>query len=81
MPNSSTVNIALDKKAKIVTGSEMPPFFANKLKANGGDPKDSMLVRFGGSKKVGGVTHRDGARHAQQRSGGLTISAGSWAMR
>ena len=56
MPNSSAVNIALAKKAKIVTGSEMPPFFAAKLKANGGDPKDSILARFGGSVKVGGVT-------------------------
>jgi L-ascorbate metabolism protein UlaG (beta-lactamase superfamily) len=55
-PNSNTVNIALEKKSKIVTGSEMPPFFAAKLKANGGNPKDSILVRFGGSKKVGGVT-------------------------
>jgi hypothetical protein len=56
MPNSNTVNIALAKKAKIVTGSEMPPFFAGKLKANGGDPKDSILARFGGSVKVGGIT-------------------------
>jgi L-ascorbate metabolism protein UlaG (beta-lactamase superfamily) len=56
MPNSSTVNIALAKKSKIVTGSEMPPFFANKLKANGGDPKNSILTRFGGSTKIGGVT-------------------------
>ncbi len=56
MPNSNTVDIALAKKAKIVTGSEMPPFFANKLKANGGDAKDSILARFGGSVKVGGVT-------------------------
>ena len=56
LPNSSTVNIALAKKAKIVTGSEMPPFFAGKLKANGGDPKDSILARFGGSVKVGGIT-------------------------
>ena len=56
LPNSNTVNIALAKKAKIVTGSEMPPFFANKLKANGGEPKDSILARFGGSVKVGGVS-------------------------
>ena len=35
MPNSNTVNIALAKKAKIVTGSEMPPFFAGKLKVTG----------------------------------------------
>lgn len=55
MPNSSAVNIALAKKAKIVTGSEMPPFFAAKLKANGGNPADSVLARFGGSVTVGGV--------------------------
>ncbi len=55
IPNSNAVNIALAKKAKIVTGSEMPPFFAGKLKANGGDPKDSILARFGGSVTVGGV--------------------------
>lgn len=54
-PNSNSVNIALEKKAKIVTGSEMPPFFAGKLKANGGNPKDSILVRFGASKTIGGV--------------------------
>ena len=56
LPNSNAVNIALAKKAKIVTGSEMPPFFAGKLKANGGEPRDSILARFGGSTKVGGVT-------------------------
>jgi L-ascorbate metabolism protein UlaG (beta-lactamase superfamily) len=55
MPNSSAVNIAIAKKAKIVTGSEMPPFFAAKLKAGGGDPKNSILTRFGGSVTVGGV--------------------------
>ncbi len=54
-PNTNTVNIAIAKKAKIVTGSEMPPFFANKLKALGGNPKDSILARFGATKKVGGV--------------------------
>lgn len=56
MPNSSTVNIALAKKAKIVTGSEMPPFFAARLKENGGDPSNSILARFGASVTVGGVT-------------------------
>ena len=55
MPNSSAVNIALAKKSKIVTGSEMPPFFAAKLKANGGNPADSILARFGGSVTLGGV--------------------------
>lgn len=56
MPNSNVVNIAVAKNARIVTGSEMPPFFANKLKAAGGDPKNSVLARFGASVKVGGVT-------------------------
>jgi len=55
MPNSSAVNIALAKKSKIVTGSEMPAFFAAKLRANGGDPANSILARFGGSVVVGGV--------------------------
>ena len=56
LPNSNSVNIALAKKAKMVTGSEMPAFFASKLSANGGDPKDSILARFGGSVKLAGVT-------------------------
>ncbi len=55
MPNSSAVNIALAKKSKIVSGSEMPPFFAAKLKANGGDPANAVLARFGGSVTLGGV--------------------------
>ena len=55
MPNSSAVNIALAKKSKIVSGSEMPPFFAAKLKAGGGDPANAVLARFGGSTTLGGV--------------------------
>lgn len=55
LPNSLAVNIALAKKSKIVTGSEMPPFFAARLKDNGGDPANAMLARFGGSVTVGGV--------------------------
>ena len=70
LPNSNAVNIALAKKSKIVTGSEMPPFFAAKLKANGGDPANSMLARFGGS---GGSQRRaergDRDREAQQGGG------------
>ena len=56
LPNTNTVNIALSKNAKIITGSEMPKFFGGKLKALGGDPKNSQLVRFGASRKLGGVT-------------------------
>ncbi|MBO6947087.1 MAG: MBL fold metallo-hydrolase [Rhodospirillales bacterium] len=56
VPNTNSVNIALKTGAKIVTGSEMPKFFAAKLKALGGDPKNSQLVRFGANKRIGGVT-------------------------
>jgi L-ascorbate metabolism protein UlaG (beta-lactamase superfamily) len=55
-PQTNTVGIALAKGSKIVTGSEMPKFFSGKLKAGGGDPKNSQLVRFGASRTVGGVT-------------------------
>jgi len=55
IPNGNAVNIAIAKKAKIVTGSDMPAFFAAKLRANGGNPADSVLARFGGSVTVGGV--------------------------
>ena len=55
-PNTNSVDIALAKGAKIVTGSEMPRFFAGKLQALGGDPGASQLVRFGGSRMVGGVS-------------------------
>jgi len=55
VPNTSAVNIAIAKKSKIVAGSEMPPFFAAKLKANGGDPANAVLARFGGSVTLSGV--------------------------
>ena len=54
-PNTNAADIAVAKKSKIVTGSEMPPFFAAKLKANGGDPANSILARFGGSVTVSGI--------------------------
>lgn len=91
LPNTSSVNIALAKKAKIITGSEMPKFFAGKLKTLGGNPKDSLLVRFGGSRKIGGVTittvpavHSNGIASAMiggelgdmMESAGLTAYAG-----
>ena len=69
-PNSNSVNIAVAKKAKIVTGSEMPDFFAGKLKAAGGNPKDSLLARFGAVRTIGGVgittvpaVHSNGLSH------------------
>ncbi len=56
LPNTNAASIAHAKGAKIITGSEMPKFFGVKLKALGSDPKNSQLVRFGASLKVGGVT-------------------------
>ena len=56
LPATNAASIAHAKGARIVTGSEMPKFFAAKLKALGGDPKHSQLVRFGASRKIGGVT-------------------------
>jgi L-ascorbate metabolism protein UlaG (beta-lactamase superfamily) len=50
------VDIVLAKKAKLLLGGEMPAFFSNKVKALGGDPKLVETLRFGASKKVGGVT-------------------------
>lgn len=55
VPNTNSVNIALAKKARIITGSEMPKFFASKLKSLGGDAANSQLVRFGASKHIAGV--------------------------
>lgn len=54
-PDTNVARIAHAKGAKIVTGSEMPAFFASRLGALGGDPKNSELVRFGATKSVGGV--------------------------
>lgn len=91
LPNTNSVNIALAKKAKIITGSEMPKFFASKLKQLGGNAKDSLLVRFGGSRKIGGVTittvpavHSNGIASemiggklgAMMKESGLTAHAG-----
>lgn len=56
VPNTNSINIALAKGARIVTGSEMPKFFASKLKALGGSAEQSQLVRFGASKRIHGVT-------------------------
>jgi len=54
-PNTNSVNIALAKDATIVTGSEMPKFFAAKLKKLGGSARKSKLVRFGASVNVDDV--------------------------
>ena len=72
LPHTSAAAIAHATGAKIVTGSEMPRFFAGKLKALGGDPKKSVLVRFGASTKVGGVTVTTvPAAHSNGIAGGM----------
>ncbi|MEL6352777.1 MAG: MBL fold metallo-hydrolase [Cyanobacteria bacterium J06627_28] len=54
-PNSSTVEIAVNKGASIVVGSEMSSFLANKVSGLGGDPATVQLVRFGASREIEGV--------------------------
>ena len=54
-PLSNTVNIAVAKNAKVVVGSEMNSFLANKVEAAGGNPESVELVRFGAETEVGGV--------------------------
>jgi L-ascorbate metabolism protein UlaG (beta-lactamase superfamily) len=55
LPATNAVAVAVSTGAAIVTGSEMPNFFAGKLAAAGGDPAKSLLVRFGASRQLGGV--------------------------
>ncbi len=55
-PRSNTADVMLAKEAKLIVGSEMPRFFAARVRARGGDPKAVQLVRFGASRQVGGVT-------------------------
>ena len=91
VPATNTVEIAAAKDATIVTGSEMPKFFAGKLAAAGGDAAKSQLVRFGASRTVGGVaittvpaTHSNGIAGAMvggdlghmMDAAGLTAYAG-----
>jgi len=72
LPNTNTVNIALAKHARIITGSEMPKFFAHKLKSLGGDPGLSELVRFGASRNIGGITVTTvPATHSNGIAGGM----------
>jgi L-ascorbate metabolism protein UlaG (beta-lactamase superfamily) len=54
-PASNTVKIVVGKNARFLIGSDMPAFFAPKVKAAGGDPAKVQLVRFGAMAKVGGV--------------------------
>jgi L-ascorbate metabolism protein UlaG (beta-lactamase superfamily) len=55
-PQSNTVKIVVGKKAKLMVGAELNSFFAHKVKAAGGDPKQVVTNRFGSLQKVGGVS-------------------------
>jgi L-ascorbate metabolism protein UlaG (beta-lactamase superfamily) len=70
LPESNSVKIAVAKGADIITGSEMPKFFAKQLSKAGGDPDKSRLVRFGAMVNKGGVgittvpaAHSNGLSH------------------
>jgi L-ascorbate metabolism protein UlaG (beta-lactamase superfamily) len=90
-PQSNTVNITVAKKATLVIGSQMAGFFRKKITKAGGEAKQSVLVRFGASRKIGGVTmttvpavHSNGLSPAflegdlakQLSENGLTVSLG-----
>ncbi|MGF1459630.1 MAG: MBL fold metallo-hydrolase [Leptolyngbyaceae cyanobacterium] len=55
-PNSNSVDIALGKGARMIVGSEMAGFLANKVNSLGGDPASVQLVRFGASREIDGVS-------------------------
>jgi L-ascorbate metabolism protein UlaG (beta-lactamase superfamily) len=55
-PKSNTVNIVVAKKAKFLVGGEMGSFFSKKVAAAGGEASQVLLLRFGASRKVGGVS-------------------------
>ncbi len=54
-PSSNTVAIVVAKKAKLLVGGEMNAFFAQKVRAAGGEANQVTTLRFGASGKVGGV--------------------------
>jgi L-ascorbate metabolism protein UlaG (beta-lactamase superfamily) len=54
-PGSNTLNIVVAKKAKFPVGGELNAFFANRIRAAGGDPSQLVVLRFGASTRIGGV--------------------------
>lgn len=54
-PSSNTENIVVAKKAKFFVGGEMNSWFNTRIPAAGGSKKQVLLVRFGGTRKLGGV--------------------------
>jgi L-ascorbate metabolism protein UlaG (beta-lactamase superfamily) len=56
VPQSNTIDIVVAKKAKLLIGGEMNSFLTSKVTKAGGDRSQVLLIRAGGSRKVGGVT-------------------------
>ncbi len=54
-PSSNTEQIVVAKKAKFFVGGEMNSWFNVRIPAAGGDAKQVLLVRYGGTRKLGGV--------------------------
>jgi L-ascorbate metabolism protein UlaG (beta-lactamase superfamily) len=56
IPSSNTEKIVVAKKAEFLVGGEMNSFFGKRIPAAGGDRKQVVVLRFGASRKLGGVT-------------------------
>lgn len=54
-PSSNTEQIVVAKKAKFFVGGEMNSWFNTRIPAAGGDKKQVLLVRFGGTRKLNGI--------------------------
>lgn len=54
-PGSNTLDIVVAKKAKFPVGGELNSFFANRIKAAGGESSQLVVLRIGASTKIGGV--------------------------
>ena len=90
-PSSNTEQIVIAKKAKFFVGGEMNSWFNARIPAAGGDKSQVLLVRFGGTRKLGGVqiwsvpaVHSNGINAAflkgdiakQMKENGLTAYVG-----
>jgi L-ascorbate metabolism protein UlaG (beta-lactamase superfamily) len=55
-PSSNMEKIVVAKKAKFYVGGEMNSWFGARIPAAGGDKKQVVILRFGASSKLGGVS-------------------------
>jgi L-ascorbate metabolism protein UlaG (beta-lactamase superfamily) len=56
VPSSNTEKIVVAKKAKFYIGGEMNSWFGKRIPAAGGDKKQLVILRFGASAKLNGVS-------------------------